>query len=406
MTSTLTTAHLGLSAERLGRIRSWSADYINAGKLPCAITAIMRKGELAFLDVQGFKDVQDQTPVEQDTLFRIFSMTKIVTSVAAMMLYEEGRFQLDDPIGDYLPEFKEMAVYTDGSVDDMKTEPVNSPITIKQLMTHTAGFTYAFNDPEAPVESIYEYRNLDFNPKGTNLAEWSRELASVPLVFHPGQRWNYSVATDVLGRLIEVLSSQTLETFFSERILQPLGMKDTSFSLKDQDLERFATLYKYKTGDRMSVIEAPEASVFREPVNRFQGGGGLISTAADYLRFLEMLRNGGIHEDVRLLGPKTIQFMTANHMPGDLASMGQVRFGETNFEGVGFGLGVAVMLDPAKAQVLSSAGEYNWGGAASTACWVDPEEEISVVYLTQLYPSSTYPLRRELRTLVYQALID
>lgn len=406
MTMTAQTKNSGFSEERLDRIRSWSSGYIGAGKLPCAITAIMRKGELIFLDVQGCRDVETQAPVHEDSLFRIFSMTKIITSVAAMMLYEEGRFKLDDPLGAYLPEFNDMQVYTGGNSDDMKTEPASSPITIKHLMTHTAGLTYAFNDPTAPLESIYEERNLDFNPKGSNLSEWSAELASVPLAFHPGTRWNYSVATDVLGHLIEVISDQSLDSFLSERIFNPLGMSDTSFDVSDENLSRFATLYKYKTGDRMSVIEAPEASVFRTPVNRFQGGGGLISTVADYLRFLEMMRNGGALENVRLLGPKTVQFMTANHMPGDLASMGQIKFGETSFEGVGFGLGVAVMLDPIKAQTMSSVGEYNWGGAASTACWVDPYEEISVVYLTQLYPSSTYPLRRELRTLVYQALID
>lgn len=396
----------GFSDARLNRIREWSAGYIQAGKLPCAITAIMRRGKLAFLDVQGFSDVESQTPIQSDSLFRIFSMTKIVTSVAAMMLYEEGRFQLDDPLSAYIPAFKDMQVWTGGTAENMKTEAALTPITIKHVMTHTAGFTYAFNDPTAPVESLYEARNLDFDLKGSALSQWVSELAAVPLIFQPGERWNYSVATDVLGHLVEVISGQDLNTFFSERIFQPLNMADTGFAVSDNALGRLTSFYKYKSGDRMSAIETAETSTFRPPVERYQGGGGLVSTASDYLRFLEMMRNGGILDDARLLGPKTVQFMTANHLPGDLASMGQLRFGESSFEGVGFGLGVAVMLDPAKAQVLCSAGEYNWGGAASTACWVDPREEISAVYLTQLYPSSTYPLRRELRTLVYQALID
>lgn len=406
MHETSTPGHSGFSEDRLNRIRDWSAGYIQSGKLPCAITAIMRRGQLAFVDVQGFSNVTAETPIQIDSLFRIYSMTKIVTSVAAMMLYEEGRFQLDDPLSAYIPAFKDMQVLIGSAAGEMATEPAATPITIKQVMTHTAGFTYAFNNPTAPLEAMYEERKLDFDPKGSPLSDWTKELAKVPLAFHPGARWNYSVATDVLGHFIEVVSGQTLETFFAERIFSPLTMADTSFSASDNELERLATLYKYKTGDRMSELETAEASVFRPPISRYQGGGGLISTATDYLRFLEMMRNGGELDGVRLLGPRTIQFMTLNHLPGDLASMGQPRFGEANFEGVGFGLGVAVMLDPAKTQALCSAGEYNWGGAASTGCWVDPKEEISVVYLTQLYPSSTYPLRRELRTLVYQALVD
>lgn len=401
-----TPENTGFSEDRLDRIRTWSADYVQSGKLPCAVTAIMRRGEMAFVDVQGFSDVATETPIEFSSLFRIYSMTKIITSVAAMMLYEEGCFQLDDPLGDYIPALQNMQVWVEGSGESMKTEPAASPVTVRQIMTHTAGFTYAFNNPTAPLEAMYDDRQLDFNPKGSPLSEWVKELAEVPLAFHPGTRWNYSVATDVLGHFVEVLSGQALDRFFAERIFEPLSMADTSFAVGDDDLDRLTTFYKYKTGDRMSEIETSEASVFRPPIQRYQGGGGLISTATDYLRFLEMMRNGGSLNDVRLLGPRTINFMTANHLPGDLASMGQARFGESNFEGVGFGLGVAVMLDPTRAQTLSSVGEYNWGGAASTACWVDPKEEISAVYLTQLYPSSTYPLRRELRTLVYQALID
>lgn len=406
MPKKLNAQKLGFSEDRLDRIRQWSAGYVDSGKLPCAITAIMRRGELAFLDVQGHLDVASETSVQEDSLFRIFSMTKIVTSVAAMMLYEEGHFQLDDPIAAYIPAFKDMQVFVGGSADDMQTEPAASPITIRQVMTHTAGFTYAFNNPNDPVESLYEARGLDFDTSGSPLSEWVKELAAVPLVFHPGSRWNYSVATDVLGHFVEVVSGQDLATFFEERICSPLGMTDTSFAVKDEDLPRFCTLYKYKNGDRMSSIETADQSGFRQSVSRYQGGGGLISTAADYLKFLEMMRCRGASGDVRLLGPKTVEFMTMNHLPGDLASMGQPRFGEVNFEGVGFGLGVAVMLDPARAQTLSTVGEYNWGGAASTACWVDPKEEISAVYLTQLYPSDTYPLRRQLRTLTYQALVS
>lgn len=406
MATKINAAKLGFDADRLELIRTWSAGYVESGKLPCAITAIMRRGELAFLDVQGHLDVETGTPVQEDSLFRIFSMTKIVTSVAAMMLYEEGRYQLDDPLEAYIPAFRDMQVFTGGTAEDMETEPAASPITIRQVMTHTAGFTYAFNNPAAPLESIYEAKGLDFDANGSELSKWVKELAALPLAFHPGDRWQYSVATDVLGHFVEVLSGQDLATFFRERILGPLAMDDTAFTVQDQDLPRFASLYKYKNGDRMSQIETAEQSGFRTSVSRYQGGGGLISTVSDYLRFLEMMRRGGALDGERLLGPKTVEFMTMNHLPGDLASMGQPRFGEVNFEGVGFGLGVAVMLDPAKAQTLCSVGEYNWGGAASTAYWVDPAEELSVVYLTQLYPSDTYPLRRQLRALTYQALVS
>jgi len=401
-----TAKNYGFSEYRLNRIRDWSAGYIQSGKLPCAVTAIMRRGEMAFVDVQGFSDVATENHIQFGSLFRIYSMTKIVTSVAAMILYEEGRFQLDDPLSAYIPAFKDMQVWTGGSGDAMTTEPAATPITIKHMMTHTAGFTYAFNNPAAPLEAMYEDRKLDFNPKGSTLSEWVKELAQIPLNFHPGAQWNYSVATDVLGYFIEVVSGQPMDMFFSERIFEPLNMIDTSFAVSDDELGRLTTLYKYKSGDRLSELETAEASVFRPPTQRFQGGAGLISSATDYLRFLEMMRNGGALDGIRLLGSRTVQFMTVNHLPGDLASMGQPRFGEASFEGVGFGLGAAVMLDPVKTQSLCSAGEYNWGGAASTAWWVDPKEEISVVYLTQLYPSSTYPLRRELRTLVYQALVD
>jgi CubicO group peptidase (beta-lactamase class C family) len=396
----------GFSTNRLERLRSWATSYIDSARLPCSIIAIMRHGKLVFVDIQGFSDVENQTPVHDNTLFRIYSMTKPITSVAAMMLYEEGRFQLDDPVWKYIPAFKNMTVCLDPNARHLETEPAASPITIRQLLTHTAGFIYSFKAPSSALGKLYSENDLDLNPQGSPLAQWVETLARVPLASHPGSRWEYGVSTDVLGHLIEIISGQPLDVFFRQRILEPLEMGDTGFEVDDQDIDRLANLYKYKVGDRMALSETAGKSRFRAPVSRFQGGGGLISTLSDYLRFQQMLLNKGCLGDVRILGRKTVEYMTANHLPGDLASMGQPRFGETVFEGVGFGLGFAVMLDPAKAQLLASVGEYNWGGSASTAFYNDPLEDMSVIFLTQLSPSEIYPLRRELRILVNQALVD
>ncbi len=396
----------GFSVSRLERLRSWASSYVDSARLPCTVIAIMRHGELVFHDSQGYMDVENQTPVHRDTLFRIYSMTKPVTSVAAMMLYEEGRFQLDDPVWKYIPAFKKMTVCKDPAAKVLETEAAASPITIRQLMAHTAGFIYSFKAPSSALGKLYSENDLDLNPQGSPLDQWVETLASVPLASHPGSCWEYGVSTDVLGYLVEIISGQPLDKFFKTRIFDPLEMDDTGFEVDDRDIDRLANLYKYKVGDRMALSESAEKTRFRAPVSRFQGGGGLISTVRDYLRFQQMLLNKGKLGDVRLLGRKTVDYMTTNHLPGDLASMGQPRFGETVFEGVGFGLGFAVMLDPAKAQLMASVGEYNWGGAASTAFYNDPLEDLSVIFLTQLSPSEIYPLRRELRILVNQALVD
>ncbi len=366
----------------------------------------MRRGEMVFVDAQGYSSVEDSTPVSMDTLFRIFSMTKPITTVGAMILYESALFQLDDPVSEYLPALKDMSVLVSGNGDDHIVEPANTPITIKHLMTHTAGFTYAFLDSESPLNEQYISKDLDYNSQGAPLSEWIEDVAATPLSFHPGSRWKYSIATDVLGHLIEVIAGQPLDVFLKDHVLDPLEMSETSFSVPDSLSDRFASLYKYKTGDRFSLLESKQDSQFRGEIKRFQGGGGLVSTASDFLRFQQMMLNKGSLDGNRVLGRKTVEFMTQNHLDGDLASMGQPKFGEVSFNGIGFGLGVAVVIDPPKTDLLSSRGEYNWGGAASTAFWNDPAEELAVVFLTQLYPSDTYPIRRELRVLVNQAIVD
>jgi len=339
--------------------------------------------------------------------------------VAAMMLYEEGCFQLDDPVSRYIPAFSEMTVWQGGSIDN--AVPARSPITIKQLMTHTSGLTYGFM--HASVVDA-RYRELLDSDPDMPLNAWAELLATIPLLCEPGSQWNYSVSTDLLGRLIEVWSGQTLEAFFEQRIFSMLGMSDTGFHVKPANHDRFAALYGPASGVTLAtmgqqrnrdterapdikLLESAERSRYLAPATHFSGGGGLVSTIADYARFCQMMLSGGAHEGQRLLSPKTVGFMMRNHLPDgrDMAAMGQPIWSETSYDGIGFGLGGAVVLDPVKAQTITSAGEYHWGGAASTFFWIDPVEELYVVFLTQLLPSSTYPIRRELRTRVYQALV-
>ena len=398
-------ADVGLASERLERVDRWMAGYVDAGKLPGMMTVIARRGHVAYWRGCGLRDVEAGLALEPDTIFRIYSMTKPIISLALMMLYEEGCFQLDDPVARFLTDFAEMTVYAGGEGAGMRSLPADRPITIRQLLTHTAGLTYGFFE-ETAVDAQYRARGVDFAGSGRLLAELVAELAQIPLLSQPGSEWNYSVATDVLGHLIEVLSGQPLDRFFAERILGPLGMTDTGFSVPAGHVGRFAANYVPTKGGGIELVDAPRESRFAEPAVTFSGGGGLVSTAVDYLRFCRLLRGRGELNGIRLLGRKTLDFMTQNHLPGDLAEMGQPVFSETSYEGVGFGLGFAVMLDPAKAQVVGSPGEYSWGGAASTIFWIGPEEDLMVIQLTQLLPSSTYPLRRELKALVYGAIVD
>ncbi|MDH3379035.1 MAG: beta-lactamase family protein [Gammaproteobacteria bacterium] len=396
---------VGLSTTRLNRIRPWLRSYIDSGKLPGAIVLVARQGQVAFVHTDGNRDIERDQLMTADTIFRIYSMTKPITSVAVMMLYERGEFQLDHPIADYIPELGGLEVIVSGSGDDVRTEPARRPITIHHLLTHTSGLTYSvFSD--SALGQLYRDHRTDFALDDGPLREVVGRLAGIPLAFQPGTRWNYGVSTDVLGRLVEVISGQPLDEFFSEQILSPLAMHDSSFTITPDRLDRLAALYGYTDGDRMSLLENTESTRLLDKVSTFSGGAGLLSTMADYYRFAEMLRGKGELDGVRLLGRKTVDYMTTNHLPGDLASMGQPVFSETRYDGIGFGLGFSVMLDPAQAQVIGTPGEYAWGGMASTAFWVDPTEDMVVILLTQLMPSSSYPLRRELRVLTYQALIE
>ena len=400
-----TAEDIGLSTKRLSRIDGWMDRLVADGKLAGLSVAVMRHGQVAYSRATGLADMARGTPFAADTIVRIYSMTKPLTSTAIMMLYEEGRFQLDDPISRFLPGFANQRVATGGSRGKIDSVPAVRDITFRDLLTHTSGLTYGFMESTA-VDAMYRDTGVDFQTSETSLAEVVDLLAACPLIAQPGTQWNYSVATDVLGRLVEVISGQPFDQFLAERVIGPLGMVDTGFDVPAGKLGRFAANYARhpKTGALM-LIDDPQKSRYGSPRTVCSGGGGLVATAGDYLRFCRFMLNKGELDGVRLLGRKTVELMTSNHLDGDMAAMGMPRFSESNYAGIGFGLGFSVTLDPARAQILGSAGEYAWGGAASTAFWCDPAEDMAVVLLTLLMPSSTYPIRRELRVLTYQAVI-
>ena len=398
---------VGLSSKRLALIRPWMQQFIDTGRLPGAATLVARHGQVVFCEARGLKNIETCTSLTMDTIHRFYSMTKPVTSVAAMMLYEKGLFQLDDPVSDFIPGFKDMKVYVSGSEKDPVTRPAKTAMTIRHLLTHTSGFTYgSFNT--GTVAGLYRQNRTDFDYDDGPLEKIVNRLTDIPLEFDPGSAWNYGVSTDVLGRLIEIWSGRSLDRFLNEEIFKPLTMIDTGFFLPESKKERLASLYELTDKELLSLSEDARTSplIGTDSVQTFSGGSGLLSTMSDFYKFTEMLRQKGQLSGERLLGRKTIEFMTCNHLPGDLAAMGQPTFNETTFEGIGFGLGFSVMLDPPKANIMGSCGEYAWGGAASTAFWIDPLEDITVIFLTQLMPSSAYTIRRELRVLTYQAIID
>lgn len=395
---------VGLSAARLSHIDRWMDAQVADGKLPGLSVTMMRRGRIAYQRCAGLADIARGVAYAPDTLVRIYSMTKPITTVAALMLYEEGRFQLDDPISRFLPCFANQRVCVGGFRGQMDTVPAQRDITFRDLMTHTSGLSYHFMFATL-VDAAYRDAGIDFQTSDDDLLTLVEKAAKLPLLAQPGAEWNYSIAMDVLGALVQVISGQDFGSFLHERILRPLGMDDTSFVMPDERLHRFAANY-IKGPQGPALLDDPHTSRYRQQHTLRSGGGGLISSAGDYLRFAQMLLNKGEFAGHRLLGRKTVELMTSNHLRGDMADMGQARFSESSYEGIGFGLGCSVMLDPAKAQVVGTPGEYSWGGAASTSWWNDPEEDISVVLFTQLTPSSTYPIRRELRVLTYQAVVD
>ncbi|MBW0115966.1 serine hydrolase domain-containing protein [Pseudonocardia abyssalis] len=397
-------AEVGFDPDRLGRIDAHFARYVDDGRLAGWTVAVARRDRVVHLSHHGLADVEAARPVGDDTLWRIYSMTKPVTSVAALMLYERGLIALTDPVSRYIPAFADLRVYRGGSAADPGTEPAAEPVRIWHLLTHTAGLTYGFHHAH-PVDEAYRSRGFEFGvPAGMDLTAACDAWASLPLVHQPGAEWNYSVATDVLGRVVEVASGRSLDAFLTDEILRPLDMTDTGFGAADPD--RLAALYVPRPGGGLHRHDRMGDAALRAPTF-LSGGGGLVSTAADYHRFTRMLARGGEVDGVRLLGSRTVAYATRNHLPGnvDLQAFGRPIFAESTYHGVGFGLGFSVVVDPAAGKALTSTGEYAWGGLASTAFYVDPVEEITAMFFTQLMPSSTYPIRPQLRTLVTQALV-
>ena len=398
---------VGFDAARLRRIDRHFAGYVEDGRLPGWLVLVSRRGRIVHLATCGRRDLEADLPVELGTRFRIYSMTKPVTAVAAMQLYEEGAFSLKDPVTRFIPAFEDLAVYRDGPAPDPRTTPATRPMLVWHLLTHTAGLTYGFHHAH-PVDAMYRAAGFEWAPApGLDLAACCEVWAGLPLLFEPGCEWNYSVASDVLGRVVEVVSGQPLDRYFAERIFGPLGMDDTGFWVEGEAAGELAALYAAGPDGRAVRFDQLGGRALSRPAC-LDGGGGLVSTAADYHRFTQALLGGGELDGARLLGSRTLAYMTRNHLPGgaDLESFGRPLFAETTFDGVGYGLGFGVLLDPVANKVLSSPGEFAWGGAASTFFWVDPAEQLTAIFMTQLVPSSAYPLRSELRQLVYQALVD
>jgi CubicO group peptidase (beta-lactamase class C family) len=404
MTHSPTSGH-GLSTARLARIdKLLQTRYLDTQRLPCAVTLVQRRGEIAHHSALGFMDVERKRPVRDDTIFRIYSMTKPLTSVAFMMLVEEGLVALDDPVHRFIPQWRELGVYEAGFLETFRTRRTTRPMRMIDLLRHTSGLTYDFQQ-RTNVDAAYRKHRLGEIGGPLSLDGMIDGLARMPLEFSPGDAWNYSVSTDVLGYLVGKISGQPFDQFLRERILIPLGMHDTDFHVPESKASRFAACYRFSAEQPMRLVDDPQSSAYLRVPAFVSGGGGLVSTMADYLRFCRMLLNGGALDGVRLLSPKTLELMTANHLPNgkDLTQLSISLFSEATYAGVGFGLGFSVTLDPARTLLPGNAGDFSWGGMASTYFWVDPRAELIVIFMTQLMPSATYPLRRELRTLVYSA---
>jgi CubicO group peptidase (beta-lactamase class C family) len=407
----------GMSKAAFDRIEEHlKRGYLDSGRFPGTQLLVYRRGKVVHSAVQGFADIERKIPVKDDTIFRIYSMTKPLTTVAFMMLFEEGRVALDEPVHKYIPEWKNLGVFQAGT-GPFLTRPPTRPMQIVDLLRHTSGLTYGFQQ-RSNVDAAYRAAKIGEVEKAGTLQGMIEDLAKMPLEFSPGEAWNYSVATDVIGYLIGLISGKPFEQFLKERILDPLGMKDTDFFVPADKAHRLAACYSadpqggmtFHATDRKSGLtlqDDPANSSFLTPPSFISGGGGLCSTAGDYLTFCRALLDGEVG-GVRLLGPKTLALMTTNHLPGgrDLPEMSRSLFSEASYNGIGFGLGFSVTMDPAKTLIPGSAGEYAWGGAATTSFWIDPAEELIAIFMTQVLPSSAYPLRRELRTMVYAAITD
>lgn len=386
----------GMSAERLARLTAMSEGFVEEGQLAGVVTLVARDGKIVHFEAVGQRGADDPTPLAKDDLFRIYSMSKPITAVAAMILYEEGAFHLGDPVADFVPELAELEVLVDG-----ERVPAERPMTMRQLLTHTTGLSYGFN-PNDPVDQLYrEAQPL----AGKNLDEFAERLGQLPLAFQPGARWHYSVAVDVTGLVVQRLSGQSFDAFLQERLFGPLGMTDTFFNVPDDKADRFLPNHRWDgEGGALVQMEAGADPGYRD-TEMYSGGGGLVSTAMDYLRFCEMVRRGGELDGARILSPRTVDFMVANHLPATIQGGGsgeQAGAGAAN--AFGFGLGWGVNTDEIASGVLSSTGTYSWGGAAGTVFWIDPVEDIVAVGMIQLM-GSPWTLRQDMQVAINQAIV-
>ena len=394
-------------ARRLARMDAFIKErYLDSGKLPHAQVLIARDGEIAHFSSQGPAREGGSRTIDEGSLFRIASMTKPITSIAFMMLVEECKVALDTPVHHVLPEFKDLGVYNGGGAGvPFLTKPCTRPMLMVDLLRHTSGLTYGFQN-RSNMDAAYREGKLENWHGNLDLDGFVAALAGIPLEFSPGEGWNYSVSTDVLGAVVQRLSGQSLGDFFRSRIFAPLKMDDTFFTVPEGKTDRLTDCYTFVPGKGRVMYDRAEESAWSREPRQVSGGGGLVSTALDYHRFCTMLLNGGELEGERIVSRKTLELMTMNHLPdgGDLASWSKSLFSEATNADVGFGLGFAVNLDQARTMIPGSVGEFYWGGMFSTAFFVDPVERLTMVFMTQLSPSSVYPVRRELKTLIYSAL--
>ena len=402
----------GLDADRLERIgEHLQKQYIDKGRIAGCQIAVTRHGHPAYNAVFGSMDLERKKPMAEDTIFRIYSMTKPITSVALMTLFERGFFQLDDPVQRFFPEWKNQRVWVSGEGEDMVTAPLDRPVSIRDVLTHMSGLTYGGGLPgvgiQHPVDKVYRALKVRSLGSTDTLSEFMTKLSQVPLLFQPGTKWMYSLATDVCGALVERISGVPFDKYLQDVIFDPLGMVDTAFHVAPEKAHRFASNYQRNPDKTLGLLDDAGTSAYLKPAGFLSGGGGLTGTCADYMRFAEMLRRGGELDGVRILGPRTLDLMTRNHLPGDqdLTEIALGSFSETANSGVGFGLGFASTMDVVSTGTLGE-GDFYWGGAASTIFWVDPHEELSVVFMTQLMPSGTFNFRGQLKNIIYSAMVD
>ncbi|MDG1762240.1 MAG: serine hydrolase [Flavobacteriaceae bacterium] len=399
----VTPEKVGISSQRINRITSLSEEYVKSNKVPGIVTMVSRNGKIVYYEAFGNRGADDQSKMKKDDLFRIYSMTKPITAVAAMQLYEEGKFHLNDPVTKFIPEFENIKVLNDKGVVVSSEEKM----TMQQLLTHTAGFSYGFN-PNDMVDQKYGEAKLW---ESKDLDDFTEKIAALPLKFEPGTKWHYSIAVDLTGLIVERLSGKSLEDYFQDHIFNPLGMKDTFFEVPKNKSDRFLPNHYFDASTKSPKtlpIDPNSAMSNYEKVSLYSGGGGLVSTAMDYMIFTECLRNGGIYNGKRILGPKTVQFMTKNHLEGSLTNTvnsGENPLSKAQSDGFGFGLGFGIVTNSINNRVIGSDGEYNWGGAAGTVFWIDPAEDLVVVSMIQLM-GSPWSLREDLKVATYQSLIQ